>query len=535
MDLYILDSTYTQVAVIDSYKSLIWTKRYFTYGDFELYIPANKKLLPYLKPDNLVIREDDDSVMIIEKIVIQTDVENGDFFTVSGRSFESILLRRVFQYPATINVLDPIQGIKALVTAATTDSNPRRHWREIPELVVDDSFSIEKTLKAQFTGDTLLDAISSIGMRFGFGFKMTISNSQFILSFYQGERVDVTFSPEFDNLINSTFTYDKTNFATFIWVAGEGEGKNRKGYGELRNIDWSSVEPVNPVLIPMAIEEYNPNIQQLNIYRNGVLQTIGTDCTTDIVIDEDNIRNLSIEFPDGVLASTDAIKAEVYTIGDVTITENWEDTQNVLYDGHGYVEYTKPSWYGLVNSEDIEVHMYQNQGSGEVEILDGSWSLVDYDSTHLRLISTGSYYTYPIRLTLSAVITYHDQKIIHTVKTVYAAVDPNAPLSIALREVYVDARDLSSNNGEIGNQEYIDLLLERADEKFSEHSVTKVFEAEIEPRMTFKYKEDYNLGDIVEVTTEYGVTAHPRIVEIIESWDENGYTVIPTLEELEVD
>ena len=71
--------------------------------------------------------------------------------------------------------------------------------------------------------------------------------------------------------------------------------------------------------------------------------------------------------------------------------------------------------------------------------------------------------------------------------------------------------------------------------KLDEYSITKVFEAEIEPRTTFKYKDDYDLGDIVEVTTEYGVTAHPRIVEIIESWNETGYSVIPTLEELEVE
>ena len=39
------------------------------------------------------------------------------------------------------------------------------------------------------------------------------------------------------------------------------------------------------------------------------------------------------------------------------------------------------------------------------------------------------------------------------------------------------------------------------------------------------------------MTTEnqYGIKNNPRITEIIESWDENGYTVIPKFEEKEED
>ena len=65
MDIYVLNKNLETVAIIDTYKSLIWTKRYYTYGDFELYVPADKELLNYLKEDYLLVRDDDDSVMII--------------------------------------------------------------------------------------------------------------------------------------------------------------------------------------------------------------------------------------------------------------------------------------------------------------------------------------------------------------------------------------------------------------------------------------------------------------------------------------
>ena len=38
MELVVLDESFRSVAVIDSYKSLIWADRYNEYGDFELYL-----------------------------------------------------------------------------------------------------------------------------------------------------------------------------------------------------------------------------------------------------------------------------------------------------------------------------------------------------------------------------------------------------------------------------------------------------------------------------------------------------------------
>ena len=59
-------------------------------------------------------------------------------------------------------------------------------------------------------------------------------------------------------------------------------------------------------------------------------------------------------------------------------------------------------------------------------------------------------------------------------------------------------------------------------------------ENEIIPNLTYIYKQDYNLGDVVTLMNGYGIEIHPRITEIIENWDDNGYTIIPTFEEEEV-
>ena len=95
MEPVILNPQFETIAVIDAYESLIWTDRYNTYGDFELYCPMDTALLPYLKQDNYFWQRDSEHTMIIEDITIDSDTEDGNHLVVTGRSLESILERRV--------------------------------------------------------------------------------------------------------------------------------------------------------------------------------------------------------------------------------------------------------------------------------------------------------------------------------------------------------------------------------------------------------------------------------------------------------
>lgn len=60
------------------------------------------------------------------------------------------------------------------------------------------------------------------------------------------------------------------------------------------------------------------------------------------------------------------------------------------------------------------------------------------------------------------------------------------------------------------------------------------FTAEVIPDGIFKLGEDYDLGDVVEIETEVGITATARITEIIEAVDEQGESTVLTFEEWEV-
>jgi len=102
---------------------------------------------------------------------------------------------------------------------------------------------------------------------------------------------------------------------------------------------------------------------------------------------------------------------------------------------------------------------------------------------------------------------------------------------LSRRELFVDARDLSSNNGEIEANKYLQILQERGKEKLAAAGEFFKVSGEAETKITYEFGKDYFLGDLVTVVNEYGITANTRILEVIECEDENGHTTIPTFEE----
>lgn len=82
---------------------------------------------------------------------------------------------------------------------------------------------------------------------------------------------------------------------------------------------------------------------------------------------------------------------------------------------------------------------------------------------------------------------------------------------------------------------YTVYLMNRGYEKLSEHKTLTAFEGRVDTQTTFVYKKDYFLGDIVSTENEFGIHAAARITEVLETFDENGYSVEPKFEFMEVD
>lgn len=73
-------------------------------------------------------------------------------------------------------------------------------------------------------------------------------------------------------------------------------------------------------------------------------------------------------------------------------------------------------------------------------------------------------------------------------------------------------------------------LLTKGYEDLAEYGTVVAFDGTVVPDMTFKYKQDYFLGDLVKVRNSFGIEASARIVEVTEVHDNNGYTIEPKFE-----
>lgn len=81
---------------------------------------------------------------------------------------------------------------------------------------------------------------------------------------------------------------------------------------------------------------------------------------------------------------------------------------------------------------------------------------------------------------------------------------------------------------------YTVFLLNRGAEKIAEYGEVVSFEGSVVPDITFVYKDDYSLGDIVSVRNEFDISANARIVEVVEVLDDTGYRVEPKFQYVEV-
>ena len=348
MNLYILNESFDAVGIVDNAASIIWNSRYYESGDFEIYITANSETVNLYQKDYYIYRVDDETICIIENIKLTSDNETGDYLTVSGHCAKSLLARRIVWQQTTINRTAE-NAIRKLITDAII--TPTIESRKIENFTLSPVLGLTERLERQFTGTNLYEAVVEICKTFNYGWKVTfnLQSKQFIFSIYQGSdrssnqsvNPRVKFSPEFDNLLGSSYTLDSSSYKNVALIAGEGEGKSRK------------------------------------------TQMVG--------------------------------------------------------EASGLNRY----------------------------------------------------------------------------------------------ELFIDARDISSNEGEITETEYNKLLQEKGINQLAETVISESFSGEVDTTRTYQYKKDYFLGDIVTIENEYGMAADTRIVEVIESLDENGYRSIPTFENWE--
>jgi len=111
---------------------------------------------------------------------------------------------------------------------------------------------------------------------------------------------------------------------------------------------------------------------------------------------------------------------------------------------------------------------------------------------------------------------------------VWVIVGDDTLTGLARREVKLDATDISPDG--LTTQEYKAKLREQGRALLEEQDIlVNSFECSTMPDGNFKYKEHYNLGDIVTIKKEsWGLSTDLRITEISEIYEHGKATIVPT-------
>ena len=240
INISVLNSNLECVAIIDRYKSFIWTERYYEPGEFELCLPVTSKYAQDIQKDMFLTIKTSKRAMVVESIKIESDNEDGNYYLISGRSLESILDRRIVWKQTVVDgkIQDAIHRLidEAFIGAETWEGSTYKFdpRRRISNFVFANNSAIDVSYveKAQYMGDSILDIVTKVCKAYHVGFKIELVNNYFVFTMIKGkdrthdqnDNNYVVFSPSLDNLLSSNYLESIKNYKNVLRIAGEGEG-----------------------------------------------------------------------------------------------------------------------------------------------------------------------------------------------------------------------------------------------------------------------------------------------------------------------
>lgn len=281
---FILDREFKAVAIIDFFESFLWIERYNFFGDFEIYAEILPSLLIYAQRGYYIQIKESDRLMILEDFEIKTDYDIGNKIIITGRSLESMLDRRII-WDQTILSGTFQDGIKQLIDEAIiAPKDPKRKINNFIFKKSDDPEITKLKVDAQFTGTNLYTTIASLCESYEVGFKITKNdNNQFVFELYTGKDRSfaqtvnpyVIFSPEFDNIVNSSYQESDKPMKTVTLVAGEGEGIERRTYSAYSDENASGLDrrEMYTDARDISSETYEDGSTEIDFNRDPILLT----------------------------------------------------------------------------------------------------------------------------------------------------------------------------------------------------------------------------------------------------------------------
>lgn len=229
MELFLLDKNFQICGLIDDFSSLLWNRKYYEYGDFNLQIGL--KYIEQFKNAEYVYSKEFVETGILEAFNYVTTT-NGTDIQFSGKFLESILGDRVIDKTQYFRNKTTEEIVRSLVTTYFINAG-ERHKEGI---VLGEYKGLGKIRTMQMTGDNVLEKIYELCKEDELSIKLwyDFDNNQMVFEVWQGlDRVDtqntnswVIFSRNFENILEDNYCIDNRNYRNFAYVKGEIEVKS---------------------------------------------------------------------------------------------------------------------------------------------------------------------------------------------------------------------------------------------------------------------------------------------------------------------
>ena len=301
MELYVLDTDFRVLGVVDNYECLVWQRNYYKPSSFSMQIIPTFEQFELLKKGNILLKNDNTKeAMYIDHRELEENEEGVEILVVSGYSLTQWLDRRITLYK------EVEEGNAETVIRNYVDRhciNPVETNRKIDNIIQGINNNLGDIINFSSHYKQLLDEIETISKANELGCKidLDLNDKQYIFEVYKGLDRTVNqdtnskaiFSAEFENISNQKYIDSDNNYRNMVLVAGAGEDAERKIislgienkgldryelFVDARDISDTKQQGENEVSIP--IEEYNKLLEvrgNEKLYECTKVETF--DCT----------------------------------------------------------------------------------------------------------------------------------------------------------------------------------------------------------------------------------------------------------------
>ena len=238
MLLYVYDKDMTLLGVAEKITSLIWTRRYWSNGEFKLLVPYTERHGQLFKKNHLIMKQGDAEAAEILYINIRKDKTGAEDIEVQGKFLshwlgKRILLNQIITTDNTPSIL------RRIVTETIT--NPADPARKIPGVELGEDTGIERG-NIDYNSEPYINVLlaaetAAKASKLGFRVRTDVKAKKHRFEVYDGQDLtaDQTenrpciFSQEFDNVQEQEYTNSVENLKSTAYVGGEEkEGAARK-------------------------------------------------------------------------------------------------------------------------------------------------------------------------------------------------------------------------------------------------------------------------------------------------------------------